>query len=87
MNLYEPQGADFSSPLSIELAIVPGIAFDRRGHRMGRGGGFYDRLLPNLRAFNIGVCFSFQMFDTIPSAAHDIAMDRVVTETGDDVVR
>ena len=78
MNLYEPQGSDYPSPQSIELAIVPGIAFDHRHHRLGRGGGYYDRLLSRLHTYNFGVCFDFQLFDTIPFGEHDIPMDEVV---------
>jgi 5-formyltetrahydrofolate cyclo-ligase len=78
MNLYEPLGNDFSSPQSIELAIVPGIAFDRLNHRMGRGRGYYDRLLPRLHTYNIGVCFDFQMFNSIPFGEYDVPMNEVV---------
>jgi 5-formyltetrahydrofolate cyclo-ligase len=78
MNLYEPQGNDFPTPLSIELAIVPGIAFDRHNHRLGRGRGYYDRLLPGLHTYNIGACFDFQLFDNIPFGEHDVPMDEVV---------
>ena len=81
LNLYEPQGDDYPLPQTIEVAIVPGIAFDRKLHRLGRGGGFYDRLLPQLKAYRIGVCFDFQMFDEIPSSAEDVAMDEVVCES------
>ena len=79
MNLYEPHGCDFSSPETIELALVPGIAFDRSNHRLGRGGGYYDRLLPRLNTYNIGVCFGFQLFDAIPYENHDVTMDEVVS--------
>ena len=79
MNLYEPQGSDYLSPQSIELAIVPGIAFDRDHHRLGRGRGYYDRLLPQLHTYNIGVCFDFQLFDAIPFEKFDVPVDEVVT--------
>ena len=78
MNLYEPQGCDYSSPETIELSIVPGIAFDRNNHRMGRGRGYYDRLLPQLNTYKIGVCFDFQLFDAIPYEKYDVPMDEVV---------
>ena len=80
MNLYEPQGNDYPSPETIELAIVPGIAFDRSHHRLGRGRGYYDRLLLQLNTYNIGVCFAFQLFDAIPYEENDVAMDEVVSE-------
>ena len=80
MNLYEPLGNDYPSPQTIDLAIVPGVAFDRCHHRLGRGGGYYDRLLPQLKTYNIGVCFDFQMFDTIPCEENDIPMDEVVSD-------
>ena len=76
MNLYEPQGNDYQQP--VDLAIIPGIAFDRNHHRMVRGRGYYDRLLPSLRTYCIGVCFDFQLFDAIPFGVHDVPMDEVV---------
>ena len=79
MNIYEPQGIDYHSPEKIELAIIPGIAFDRKNNRLGRGKGYYDRLLPQLKSYNIGVCFNFQLFDAIPAEEHDIPMDAVIT--------
>ena len=78
MNLYEPQSNDYPSPQTIELALVPGIAFDRSHHRLGRGRGYYDRLLPQLNTYNIGVCFDFQLFDTIPFEENDVMMDEIV---------
>ena len=77
MNLYEPTGSD--CPLPVELAIVPGIAFDRNNNRMGRGRGFYDRLLPHLQTHSIGVCFDFQLFDAIPFDKYDAKVDEIVT--------
>ena len=79
MKLYEPQGYDYPSPERIELAVIPGIAFDRCNNRLGRGGGYYDRLLPQLNTYNIGVCFDFQLFDTIPYEEYDVKMDEVVS--------
>lgn len=64
----------------IDLIVVPGVAFDRKLNRLGRGGGFYDRLLSTLRASRIGVCFGFQLFDDIPAEDFDRKMDAVVTE-------
>ena len=72
----------FAAEDELDLIIVPGVAFDHAGHRIGRGGGFYDRLLPQYRAVRVGICFGFQYLETIPAQEHDIRMDWVVTETG-----
>ncbi|MDR1667898.1 MAG: 5-formyltetrahydrofolate cyclo-ligase [Bacteroidales bacterium] len=78
LKFYEPQGEVYSRLSHIRLAIVPGIAFDRERHRMGRGKGFYDRLLPSLQAYRIGVGFDFQLLDAIPVESHDVPMDTIV---------
>jgi 5-formyltetrahydrofolate cyclo-ligase len=69
---------------SIDLLLVPGLAFDARGHRLGRGAGFYDRLLarPDLRALTVGVGFDEQLVSTIPVDAHDRALRLVVVPSG-----
>lgn len=64
----------------VELVIVPGVAFDRRLNRLGRGRGFYDRLLSTLRVPRIGICFQFQLFDEIPAEPFDRRMDIIVSE-------
>lgn len=77
----EPVGPEFTDLQRVDLIVVPGVAFDRRGNRMGRGRGFYDRLLamtPN--AAKVGVAFSFQLFDTIPVEPFDMPMDIVLSE-------
>jgi len=70
-------------PDQIDLILVPGLAFSKDRHRLGRGGGFFDRLLagPAARTFKLGICFSFQVVDTIPIEAHDVVLDAVATET------
>jgi 5-formyltetrahydrofolate cyclo-ligase len=67
---------------SIELMAVPGVAFDRNGNRLGRGGGYYDRLLAGFSGLSAGVSFDFQLFPQIPSEPHDIPVDTIVTEFG-----
>ena len=66
----------------IDLLLVPGMAFTRCGLRLGRGGGFYDRLLARLelRAVTLGVCFEAQIFAELPCEEHDQRVARVVTE-------
>ena len=65
----------------IDLIIVPGVAFDGQCHRLGRGRGFYDRLLSSLHAPKIGICFDFQLVPSVPVELFDHPMDYVVTET------
>lgn len=60
--------------------LVPGLGFDRAGHRLGRGKGFYDQLLCATRGLRIGVAFNWQLLPEIPAEAHDMCMDLVVTE-------
>ncbi len=66
----------------VDIILVPGIAFTRAGQRLGRGGGYYDRLLaaPALRALKIGVCFQSQFVEVLPCEAHDVSMDVVIAE-------
>jgi 5-formyltetrahydrofolate cyclo-ligase len=68
---------------SIDWLLVPGVAFDALGQRVGYGGGYYDRLLPMLPASvpRIAGAFELQILDRVPSAPHDLAIDAIVTET------
>lgn len=65
----------------LDLALVPGLGFDARGHRLGRGKGHYDRLLAGFTGMKIGVAFDFQIVAEVPREPHDIALDAVVTPT------
>lgn len=78
--ILEPSETNTIDPAEIELAIIPGVAFDRSGNRMGRGKGFYDKLLPNLKCTTIGLAFDFQMVDKIPCEEFDKKLDMVITE-------
>jgi len=69
-------------PGDIDVVLVPGLAFGRDGSRLGRGGGYFDRLLPRLGARRVGVCFAQQLFDTVPTEPHDARVDAIVTEDG-----
>ncbi len=65
----------------IDLVVVPGLAFDRRGQRIGWGGGYYDRFLAQVQAVKIGLCYDELVLDCIPGEPHDVPVDRVVAET------
>jgi 5-formyltetrahydrofolate cyclo-ligase len=77
-HIMEPTGAPFTDEAQIDIALIPGIAFDPQGHRLGRGKGYYDRFLARFNRKTIGVCFDFQKVAKVPVDAHDIAVDRVV---------
>lgn len=81
-NIDEPQGEEFKCLTDIDMVIVPGVAFDNKGNRLGRGKGYYDRFLNGIRTFKIGICFDFQMCKEIPINDLDIPMDEVWTENG-----
>lgn len=77
--IKEPVGKVFADFAKIDVAIIPGMAFDCQGHRLGRGKGYYDRLLSKIpQAYKIGLCFDFQIIDSVPVDSHDIRMDEVV---------
>jgi 5-formyltetrahydrofolate cyclo-ligase len=65
----------------IDVALVPGLAFDETGNRLGRGWGYFDRLLRQTSGVKIALAFDFQILDEIPAEAHDLRMDFIVTET------
>lgn len=79
-HIEEPTGKDITDPSEIELVVVPGVAYDRKGRRLGRGKGFYDRFLQHTKATKIGVGYEFQLVDELPVESHDISMDMVITQ-------
>ena len=81
LSINEPTSTEVVSPENIDLFIVPGVAFDRSGNRLGRGKAYYDKYLTNITKPMIGVCFDFQLIDSVPSEKHDIKMDMIITET------
>ncbi len=86
-HIEEPTGNEVVDPEDIELIVVPGVAYDRKGNRLGRGKGFYDRLLQTTKATKIGVGYEFQMFDSIPVEPHDVKMDMVITQNTTIVIK
>lgn len=74
---------DVVAPTAIDVALVPGVAFDAQGRRLGYGGGFYDRLLPLARpdATLCAAAFDEQIVDVVPAAAHDCRIPWIVTPT------
>ncbi len=77
-----PESWESASPKEIDLALVPGLAFDPAGGRLGRGKGFYDRLLghPEFQGIKVGLAWDWQLLPSIPCEEHDIRMDFVIAE-------
>lgn len=79
-NIMEPTGNIFTDYDNIDIAIIPGMAFDKDGNRMGRGKGYYDRLLYLMpHVYKIGICFPFQLVDHVPTETTDIKMNEVIS--------
>lgn len=77
--ISEPTGSAFQDFSSLDLVIVPGMAFDISGNRLGRGKGYYDRFLSGApHACKLGVCFPYQLVEVVPTGCHDCRMDTVV---------
>ncbi|MBO4430404.1 MAG: 5-formyltetrahydrofolate cyclo-ligase [Bacteroidaceae bacterium] len=77
--IQESLGTLFTDYAHIDLAIIPGMAFTPQGDRLGRGKGYYDRLLPQLHCPLIGLAFPFQILPNIPTEPHDIQMTEVIS--------
>ena len=82
--VHEPVPAQYpiANPATAEIIFVPGLAFTADGHRLGRGRGYYDRLLSALSesVLRVGVCFHCQLVDSIPQEAHDESVDLVLSQ-------
>ena len=78
--ILEPPATAAIDPAEIDVVLVPALAVDRRGHRLGYGKGFYDRMLGQIEAFKVGAVFEACVFDCIPTETHDVPVDIMVTE-------
>lgn len=77
-NILEPQNKPYDG--DYDLIVVPGVAFDRNGNRIGRGKGYYDRFLcKHLSVKRIGICFDFQLVENVPTEDNDIKMDEIIS--------
>ncbi len=70
----------FSSLITPDILLIPGLAFSPKGFRLGRGGGYYDRYLLDYKGKKIGICFHEQFIDDVPIEEHDQLMDFIVTD-------
>ena len=83
---YESSSNDFYDEEILDVVIVPALAFDSKKNRIGFGGGYYDTFLEKVRQKNnkalfIGVCYDFQIIDSVPTEKHDVALDFVISES------
>lgn len=80
--VMEPSGNDLMVPTELDLVVVPGVAYDLSGYRLGYGKGFYDKALHDTSegTVRVGVCYELQLVDVLPAERHDICMDLIVTE-------
>ncbi len=78
--ILEPSNSEIVPASELDLIIVPGVAFTKRGERLGRGKGYYDRYLAQAtcNAYKIGVCYSHQIVESLPTEQHDIIMDEII---------
>lgn len=84
-NIEEPQGDNTVDIDTIEMIVVPGVAYDRAGNRLGRGRGYYDRLLRDARAVTVGVAYACQMCDDIEPEPFDVPVHYIITE--DEIIK
>ena len=78
-NILEPQNEAYTG--DFDLIVVPGVAFDKQGNRLGRGKGYYDRFLcQHQKVKKIGICFDFQLVDNVPVEETDIPMDEIISK-------
>lgn len=79
--VLEPDLEDEWGPSeTMDLIVVPGLGFDRRGHRIGYGKGHYDRLLKRTRGYKVGLAFEEQIIDEVPDEEHDVPLDCLITD-------
>ena len=79
-NIPEPKNKQPFEPKQLDLVLVPGVAFDETGHRLGYGGGYYDRFLPKTGATAVGLAYEFQVVLHIPADPHDHRVQKIITE-------
>ena len=77
--IMEPTGNSYCHIQDIDVALIPGMSFDKDKNRLGRGKGYYDRFLKKIpNTYKIGVCFEFQKQDNIPTGKYDVRMDEII---------
>ncbi len=80
LGVLEPQDGKSVEIRSIDGVIIPAVAYDQKGYRLGRGKGYYDRALSDFTGRKVGVCFNMALCEELPHEAHDIKCNQIVTE-------
>ncbi|MGI6425144.1 MAG: 5-formyltetrahydrofolate cyclo-ligase [Tepidanaerobacteraceae bacterium] len=80
--VLEPPERDEVPLDDIDVVVIPGVVFDKKGYRIGYGGGYYDNFLPKLKVDTkkIALAFEMQLIDSVPAESHDMKMDMIITE-------
>ena len=82
LGILEPVGHEEKvEPSEIDLIVVPGLGFDKRGHRLGYGKGYYDRLLKATKGIKVGLAYEELLCDELPIEEHDVPLDLLLTDT------
>ena len=77
-----PENRIIMTPEMFDMVIIPGIAFDRKGGRLGQGKGYYDRFLEATSAFRLALAFDCQLIKAVPTESHDVPMNAILSESG-----
>lgn len=77
--ILEPTGEKWKDYSAIDLCVIPGVGFDSAGNRLGRGKGYYDKLLPSIPSYKIGICLPCQLVEKVPTEKWDTVMDKVIS--------
>ncbi|WDC85889.1 5-formyltetrahydrofolate cyclo-ligase [Caloramator sp. mosi_1] len=80
--ILEPKDFNKIDKNDIDLIFVPGVAFDKNGYRLGYGAGYYDRFLADFKGVKVGLCYDFQLVDSVYKNEHDVKMDYLICEEG-----
>lgn len=80
----KPEYLRITDPEAVDFCLLPGLAFDHQGYRLGYGGGYFDRFLPKLRVdcLKVALAYEFQILDNLPRTELDIPVDLIITESG-----
>ncbi|KRQ88118.1 putative 5-formyltetrahydrofolate cyclo-ligase [Caloramator mitchellensis] len=80
-NIMEPFEYEIADKKEIDVIIVPGVAFSRKGYRLGYGAGYYDKFLSDYKGLKVGLCYTLQLVEDVFEEEHDVKMDYIVCDS------